>query len=150
MEQLAPPPDASLLRAIVNGHQPDLAIYEEFYRQVHQNPEISGMESNTAALVAQHLKRLNFEVYTGIGGYGVAAVFDNGEGKTILMRAELDALPILEETDLPYKSTKTMTDRYGNKRPIMHACGHDMNMATLLGASALLRAAANWRRTSNG
>ncbi|KAI1756794.1 hypothetical protein F4782DRAFT_526469 [Xylaria castorea] len=140
--------DISLLRSIVNDYRPDLATYEEFYRQVHQDPEISGMESDTAALVAQHLRRLDFEVHTGIGGHGVAAVFHNGQGKTILMRAELDALPILEETDLSYKSTKRMIDRYGNDRPVMHACGHDMNMATLLGASALLKAAAhNWSGT---
>lgn len=106
------------------------------------------MESKTATLVAQHLRGLGFEVYTDIGGNGVAAVFHNGPGKTVLMRAELDALPILEETDLPYKSTKNMIDRYGNERPIMHACGHDMNMATLLGASALLKAAAQtWSGT---
>ncbi|KAI6087475.1 hypothetical protein F4821DRAFT_235868 [Hypoxylon rubiginosum] len=129
------------LRHIVNQYRPELDTYEEFYRQVHQDPEISGMESNTAMLVANHLKLLGFEVHTGIGGHGVAAVLKNGRGKTILMRAELDALPILEQTEVPYKSTKRMIDRYGNERPVMHACGHDMNMATLLGASALLMAA---------
>ncbi|KAI0857671.1 hypothetical protein F4860DRAFT_336894 [Xylaria cubensis] len=148
MEQPSLHSDISLLRSIVDGYRPDLVTYEEFYRQVHQNPEISGMESDTAALVARHLRRLGFEVHTDIGGHGVAAVFHNGQGETILMRAELDALPILEETDLSYKSTKRMIDRYGNERPIMHACGHDMNMATLLGACALLKAAAHkWSGT---
>ncbi|KAI0097556.1 hypothetical protein GGR51DRAFT_540697 [Nemania sp. FL0031] len=148
MEQSVSPPDVSSPQDIVNEHRPDLAAYEEFYRQVHKDPEISGMESKTAALVVYHLKALDFKVHTGIGGHGVAAVFHNGQGKTILMRAELDALPILEQTNLPYKSTKRMIDRYGNERPIMHACGHDMNMASLLGASAILKASAKkWKGT---
>ncbi|KAI1122332.1 hypothetical protein F5Y10DRAFT_287272 [Nemania abortiva] len=148
MEHSSASPNVITLRSIVDDYRPHLVTYEEFYRQVHRDPEISAMESKTAALVAQHLTRLGFEVHTGIGGHGVAAVLHNGQGKTILMRAELDALPILEETDLPYKSTKRMIDRYGNERPIMHACGHDMNMATLLAASDLLKAAANkWSGT---
>lgn len=146
--EVLPVPDGDLLRAIVDSFRPDLAIYETFYRTVHQNPEISGMESQTASLVTDHLMDLGFKVYTGIGGHGVAGVFANGDGKTILMRAELDALPILEQTALPYKSTKRMIDRYGNERPVMHACGHDMNMAALLGAAALLKSAADkWSGT---
>ncbi|GAW19495.1 hypothetical protein ANO14919_089820 [Xylariales sp. No.14919] len=148
VDQLSHRPNVDVLRSIVDKYRPDLAVYEGFYRQVHQDPEVSGMELNTAAVVARHLRKLEFEVHTGIGGHGVAAVFHNGQGKTILMRAELDALPILEETDLPYKSTKRMVDRYGNERPVMHACGHDMNMASLLGTSALLKAAARkWSGT---
>jgi amidohydrolase len=80
-------------------------------------------------------------VTTNIGGHGVVGILRNGPGKTILIRAELDALPILEQSDVPYKSTKRMVDRYGNERPVMHACGHDMKTAELLGASALLKAA---------
>jgi amidohydrolase len=122
--------------------------YEDFYRTVHHHPEISGMETQTAALVAEHLSRLGFRVHEGIGGHGVAGVFENGDGNVILMRAELDALPILEETTLTYKSAKRMTDRYGNERPVMHACGHDMNMATLLGSAALLKSSAEkWSGT---
>jgi len=130
-----------MLGEIINQFRPDLAKYEKFYRHVHQNPEISGLEAETATLVASHLQNLGFEVYTNIGGHGVVGVLKNGPGKTVLIRAELDALPILEETNVPYKSTKRMIDRYGNERPIMHACGHDMNMAALLGASELLQAA---------
>lgn len=115
---------------------------------MHQNPEISGLESDTARLVANHLRALDFEVHTDIGGYGVVGVLKNGPGKTILIRAELDALPILEQTGVPHKSTKRMIDRYGNERPVMHACGHDMNMAALLGASRLLKDAQNrWSGT---
>jgi amidohydrolase len=148
MEPSSSGPDIGRLQSIIHGYRPDMGPYEDFYRQVHQDPEISGMESNTAAIVVKHLKQLGFEVHSGIGGHGVAAVFKNGPGKTILMRAELDALPILEKTDVSYRSTKRMMDRYGNERPVMHACGHDMNMATLLGASALLMAAAEkWSGT---
>ncbi|KAI0182241.1 hypothetical protein EV127DRAFT_458260 [Xylaria flabelliformis] len=140
MEQPSLHSDISLLRSIVDGYRPDLATYEEFYRQVHQNPKISG--------VAQHLRRLGFEVHTGIGAMVWPQYSTTAQGKTIQMGAELDALPILEEADLSYKSTERMINRYGNECPIMHACGHDMNVATLLGASALLEAAAHkWSGT---
>ncbi|PSN70427.1 metal-dependent amidase/aminoacylase/carboxypeptidase [Corynespora cassiicola Philippines] len=129
------------VEAILDELRPNLTEYEEFYRHVHQNLEISGLESETAKLAASHLRRLHFDVHTNIGGHGVVGVLRNGPRKTILIRAELDAFPIKEQTTVPYKSTKRMVDRYGNERPIMHACGHDMNMAALLRASALLRAA---------
>ncbi|KAK4187645.1 hypothetical protein QBC35DRAFT_498217 [Podospora australis] len=119
-----------------------------FYRDVHQHPGISAMEERTAEKVAAHLQRLGYAVHTGVGGHGVVGVFDNGLGKTILMRAELDALPLLEETGLPYQSKRRMIDHYGNERPVMHACGHDMNMATLLAAADLLKSAADqWKGT---
>ena len=116
---------------------------------MHQNPELSGVETQTGALVATRLKELrDFEVHTGIGGHGFVGVFENGPGKKILIRAELDALPTLEQTKLPYASEKRMIDRYGNERPVMHACGHDMNMAALLAAAATLKASkAHWSGT---
>lgn len=138
----------SALVPIIKQYRPDLARYADFYQNVHQNPEISGLEAETAILVASQLRDLDFEVTTNIGGHGVVGIFRNGPGKTVLIRAELDALPIQEQTDVPYKSTKRMVDRYGNERPIMHACGHDMNMAALLGASELLKAAeSQWSGT---
>lgn len=138
----------SALVPIIKQYRPDLARYADFYRNVHQNPEISGLEAETAILVASQLRDLDFEVTTNIGDHGVVGIFRNGPGKTVLIRAELDALPIQEQTDVPYKSTKRMVDRYGNERPIMHACGHDMNMAALLGASELLKAAeSQWSGT---
>ncbi|KAM0424836.1 hypothetical protein ACHAPT_009892 [Fusarium lateritium] len=141
-------PDADLLRSIIESHRPDLSVYADFYRKVHEDPEISGMEVQTAETVSFHLEKLGYQVHKNIGGHGVAGVFHNGPGKTVLMRAELDALPILEQTNVPYRSRKRMVDRYGNERPIMHACGHDMNMATLLAAAALLHASANkWAGT---
>ncbi|KAK3364324.1 hypothetical protein B0T25DRAFT_61132 [Lasiosphaeria hispida] len=140
--------DPHLLRDIVDSHRPHLGQYADFYRHVHQHPEIAAMEVETADKVIAHLNRLGYTVHSGIGGYGLVGVFRNGPGKTILMRAELDALLILEQTTVPYRSERRMVDRYGNERPVMHACGHDMNMATLLAAADLLKAAAQrWKGT---
>jgi metal-dependent amidase/aminoacylase/carboxypeptidase family protein len=103
--------DVEALCSIVETHRPDLNVYAEFYRHVHQEPKISGMEAYTARIVAQNLSRIGCEVQTGVGGHGVVGVLRNGGGKTILMRAELDALPIHEQTDIPYRSDKRMIDR---------------------------------------
>lgn len=141
-------PEAAFLRDVIEGHRPNLTQYADFYRDVHRHPEVAAMEKETAEKVAAHLTRLGFTVHSGIGGHGVVGVFRNGVGKTILMRAELDALPILEQTSVPYRSERRMVDRYGNERPTMHACGHDMNMAALLAAVDLLKAAAHrWKGT---
>lgn len=131
----------AFLASIVKTHRPDLTAYEEFYRNIHQFPEISGLERDTGLAVATHLHRLGFEVYANVGVHGVVGVFRNGPGKNVLIRAEMDALPIREQTGLSYQSNKTMIDRYGQSRPVMHACGHDMHMAALLAASDLLQAA---------
>ncbi|PGG97320.1 hypothetical protein AJ79_09251 [Helicocarpus griseus UAMH5409] len=136
------PDDPCVLKLshLVANSRPDLTIYEKLYRRVHQAPELSGIERYTAAIVASHLESLGgFTVHSNIGGHGVVGVFANGAGKTVLIRAELDALPIKEQTDLPYASRKQMIDRYGNERPVIHACGHDMNMAALLAAAATLK-----------
>lgn len=142
-------PDGTLLQSIVDTHQPDFPLYADFYRDVHRHPEISAMEEDTAKKVAAHLERLGYTVHTGIGGHGVVGVLQNGPGgKTILMRAELDALPIQEQTDLPYRSQHRMLDRYGHERPVMHACGHDMNMAALLAVADMLKSSsAKWAGT---
>ncbi|KAL1874474.1 hypothetical protein Daus18300_003492 [Diaporthe australafricana] len=146
--EILPVPDGDLLRTIVDTFRPALLNYERIYRIMHSNPEVSGMESQTAFTVAGILQKLGLEVYKGIGGHGVAGVFRNGDGKKILMRAELNAMPILEQTALPYKSTKRMIDKHGNERPVMHAHGHDMHMAALLGAVVLLKSAAEkWSGT---
>ncbi|KAK0721256.1 hypothetical protein B0T21DRAFT_49727 [Apiosordaria backusii] len=143
-----PIPHPELLRAVIESHRPDIGPYADFYRHIHQHPEISGKEIKTSELVASHLRGLGYTVHSGIGGYGVVGVLENGPGKVILMRAELDALPILEQTSVPYRSEHRMIDRYGNERPVMHACGHDMNMAALLMASSLLKAASQrWTGT---
>ncbi|MGW6770207.1 amidohydrolase [Streptomyces sp. NPDC055037] len=111
------------------------------YRDLHQHPELSFQEHRTAGLVAEALTELGWRVHTGIGGTGVAAVLDNGEGPVVMLRADMDALPVAEETGLAYASTVRATDAAGQDVPVMHACGHDMHTACLLGAAELLSAA---------
>ncbi|KAH6856372.1 hypothetical protein B0I37DRAFT_333707 [Chaetomium sp. MPI-CAGE-AT-0009] len=137
-------PNSALVRDMVESYRPQLWEYADFYRDVHRRAELAGMEKETAEKVIAHLTELDFTVHSGIGGHGVAGVLKNGTGKTILMRAELYALPILEETNVPYRSERRRLDRYYVERPTMHACGHDMNMAALLAAAGLLRNAAEF------
>lgn len=125
---------------------------EEYYRPVyidlHQNPELSLMEVKTAAKMAGQLKNLGFEVTTGIGGNGVVGIFRNGPGKTIMLRTDMDALPVMENTGLPYASTIVMKDAKGNENPVMHACGHDLHMTTWLGTlSTLISLKKEWKGT---
>lgn len=127
----------------------DLAPYEDLYKYFHAHPELSRQEQTTSETLAAHLARLNvYELHTHIGGYGLAGVFRNGTGKTVLLRADMDALPVKELTGLPYASTATMRDADGTVKPVMHACGHDMHITCLLAAAetlAQLRHA--WRGT---
>ena len=111
---------------------------EEFYRDLHQHPELSHHEHRTAARVAERLRAIGFSVHEGIGGTGVVAVLGNGDGPTVLLRADMDALPVKEATGLPYASTTTATDAAGGEVPVMHACGHDVHVTCLLGAAQLL------------
>jgi hippurate hydrolase len=111
---------------------------EEFYRFLHEHPELSHQEHRTAAAVADRLRRSGFEVHERMGGTGVVGVLRNGDGPTVLLRADMDALPVREATGLPYASTATGTDGDGNDVPVMHACGHDVHVACLLGAARLL------------
>ncbi|KAL5365143.1 hypothetical protein BJX96DRAFT_181410 [Aspergillus floccosus] len=127
----------------------NLAPYEDLYKYFHAHPELSRQEKSTSETLAAHLARLNvYELHTHIGGYGLAGVFRNGAGKTVLLRADMDALPVKELTNLPYASTATMRDADGTLKPVMHACGHDMHITCLLAAAetlAQLRHA--WRGT---
>lgn len=117
----------------------DLSPYEDLYRYFHAHPELSRQEKSTSEKVAAHLAQLKaYELHTHIGGYGLAGVFRNGAGKTVLLRADMDALPVQELTGLPYASTVTMRDADGNERPVMHACGHDMHTTCLLAAAETL------------
>ena len=110
----------------------------DLYKWLHQHPELSFREHNTAAEVAKRLRRFGFDVVEGIGGTGLIGTLRNGPGASVLMRAELDALPIAEQTGLPYASHVEDTDEQGQKVGVAHACGHDMHMTCLLGAAALL------------
>lgn len=111
----------SHLSAILEAYRPDLEPYRDIYRHLHSEPELSNQECNTASFVSNHLTRLGYEVIVGIGGTGVAGVLRNGNGRTILLRSELDALPVLEETGLPYASKKCMKDESGKSVPVMQA-----------------------------
>lgn len=110
----------------------------DIYRDLHANPELSYQEHRTAGIVADFLTKLGFEVHTGIGGTGVVGLLRNGDGPTVALRADMDALPVAEETGLPYASSVVATDIDGTTTPVMHACGHDMHVTCLLGASAAL------------
>jgi len=124
---------------------PDL---EDLYKDIHSHPELSMQEKRTAALAAERLRAAGFEVTTGVGITGVVGVLRNGDGPTVMLRADMDALPVEEATDLPYASKATATDREGNVVPVSHMCGHDMHVTWLVGAAALLaRARAAWRGT---
>ncbi|KAF7585958.1 hypothetical protein BBP40_009767 [Aspergillus hancockii] len=117
----------------------DLTPYEDLYKHFHSHPELSLQEKSTSEKVAAHLSELNaYEIHTNIGGYGLAAVLRNGSGKTVLLRADMDALPVKELTGLPYASSVTMRDSDGTEKPVMHACGHDMHMTCLLAAAETL------------
>jgi hypothetical protein len=116
-----------------------LSRYEELYKYFHSNPELSSLEEKTAATVADWLRTFDtFEIYTNIGGHGLAAVFKNGPGQTIMLRADMDALPVEELTELPYASTKKMLDINGQEKHVMHACGHDMHMTCLLAGEPMV------------
>jgi len=118
------------------------------YADLHKNPELSEMETRTSAKMAEELKKAGFEVTTGIGKNGVVGVFRNGKGRTIMLRTDMDALPVKENTGLPFASSVIMKDRNGNDFPVMHACGHDLHMATWLGTlKTLVALKGDWKGT---
>lgn len=108
------------------------------YRDLHRHPELSFQEQRTAAIVSETLTELGLEVTTGIGRTGVVGVLANGDGPTVLLRADMDGLPVLEATGLPYASEATSIDHEGHQVPVMHACGHDVHVTCLLGAAERL------------
>lgn len=108
------------------------------YRDLHAHPELSFREHRTAGVVSDVLERFGLAVTTGIGGTGVVGVLENGDGPTVLLRADMDALPVEEATGLTYASTARGTDPDGNDVPVMHACGHDVHVTCLLGATERL------------
>lgn len=111
---------------------------EELYRDLHRQPELSHQEHRTAGLVAGRLRDAGYEVHERIGRTGVVGVLANGDGPVVLLRADMDALPVREATGLPYASEVTARDGDGDEVPVMHACGHDMHVACLAGAAQLL------------
>lgn len=126
---------ANELRDDLAADMPELM---ELYRDLHANPELSFQEHRTAALLAARARALGFEVTEGVGQTGVVAVMRNGDGPTVLLRADMDALPVVEQTGLPFASTKVGTPASGVETGIMHACGHDTHMTAWVAAAQLL------------
>lgn len=108
------------------------------YKQIHAQPELAFQEEKTAARLAKELRGAGFAVTEKVGGTGVVGVFKNGNGPTILVRADMDALPIVEQTGLAYASKMRLRDRDGLDVGVMHACGHDMNVASLVGTARVM------------
>jgi amidohydrolase len=114
---------------------------QPLYKHFHANPELSLMENNTAARMAKELTAAGFDVTTGVGGTGVVAIMQNGEGPLVLMRADMDGLPVQEKSGLSYASTATQVDPItGNEVPVMHACGHDVHITSLVGSALQMQA----------
>lgn len=118
----------------------------ETYKTLHRSPELSKREKNTAAFLTERLKKLGFEVTTDLGGHGLVGRLTRGKGQKILVRTDMDALPVTEQTGLKYHSR--VTDTYqGKETGVMHACGHDMHMAVWLGVAETLAKHATWNGT---
>jgi len=141
------------LTAQVDGQLPPLV---RIYKKIHAAPELSHHEENTSALLAGELRSSGYTVWDHVGkypngrwpGYGVVAVLKNGKGPTVLVRADMDALPVEEQTGLPYASHVRAADDSGTEVPVMHACGHDIHVTVLIGTARMLAALKNrWRGT---
>ena len=121
---------------------------EALYKDLHAHPELSMKETRTAKIAAERLRDSGFEVTERVGETGVVGILRNGDGPVVMLRADMDALPVKEATGLDYASTATVSDEDGKMTPVMHACGHDMHVTWLVGAAALLaRSRAAWRGT---
>ncbi|HYL06073.1 MAG TPA: amidohydrolase [Thermoanaerobaculia bacterium] len=141
----AAPAGGSAGTAAAADLDPDLVA---LYIDLHRNPELSLHEQKTAAKLAERLRRLGFEVTVGVGGTGVVGVLRNGAGPTVMLRTELDALPVEEKTGLPYASTVKARNDAGLEVPVMHACGHDVHMTVWAGTAArMAQARTSWHGT---
>ena len=127
------------------AHAEDL---NKLYRYLHANPELSLMETKTASLLAGKLKDMGFEVTEKVGGTGVVAVMKNGDGPTVMIRADMDGLPVKEQTGVSFASKTITPNRDGVEKPSMHACGHDIHMTVLIGtAEHMVANKADWSGT---
>jgi hippurate hydrolase len=133
------------LRQTIRQDMPNLL---EIYRDFHSHPELSMQETRSAARLAEEARRLGFKVTTGVGGTGVVAVLENGPGPVVMLRADMDALPVEEQTGLPYASRVRATSSAGVESGVMHACGHDTHMTAWMGTARRLVALKNqWSGT---
>ncbi|HLX27737.1 MAG TPA: M20 family metallopeptidase [Casimicrobiaceae bacterium] len=121
---------------------------EALYKDIHSHPELSMQETRTAGIAADWLRKAGYEVTTGVGKTGVVGLLRNGEGPTVMLRADMDALPVAEDTGLSYASKAMAKDAEGKDVPVGHMCGHDMHVTWLAGATALLAQTRNvWKGT---
>jgi hippurate hydrolase len=128
----------SSAQEILAGYDGLQAAQEAFYKDLHQHPELSHQEQRTAQRVAGQLQQYGCTVQAGIGGTGVVGMLSNGGGPAVLLRADMDALPVKEDTGADYASTATAQDADGNEVPVAHACGHDIHVSCLLGMTKLM------------
>jgi amidohydrolase len=144
-------PNSITPNSITPGSQEVDAIYpaaHDFYLDLHEHPELSSHETQTAAKLAERLRSLGYDVTEHVGGTGIVAILKNGAGPTVMLRTELDALPVEEKTGLPYASKVHSKDDGGHEVPVMHACGHDLHMAALFAtASIMARSKETWHGT---
>ena len=120
----------------------------EIYRQFHLHPELSSQETETAGHIAELWKEAGAEVHTGVGGTGVVGLIRNGSGPTLMLRTDLDALPVVENTGLAYASKVRVPNKDGGTTGVMHACGHDIHMTSLVGVARFLTShKADWAGT---
>jgi hippurate hydrolase len=132
--------------ALPEGLRDLLPELEDLYKDIHAHPELSLQETRTAGLAAERLRAAGYDVTTGVGKTGVVGLLRNGDGPTVMLRADMDALPVEEATGVPYASKVTATDDQGKTVPVMHACGHDMHVTWLVGAATLLaQCRAEWK-----
>jgi amidohydrolase len=137
------------LKNFVQAHiQNNYEYLEAFYEDLHSHPEVSFSEKETSKKIAHELTNLGFEVTQNIGGYGVVGILHNGHGPTIMLRTDMDALPVKEQTGLSYASKVFIKDNTGQEVGVMHACGHDMHMSIFVGTARVLKEMKpNWQGT---
>ena len=150
LSEIRPTSSRSSVTQLINMHRPDPSYYHDLYRKIHQDPELGLQEHETANRVAGCIQRFSgMHVKPAIGGHGLVGILQNGIGPKVLLRAELDALPVMEQTGWDFASVKRMTDlNDGVTKPVMHACGHDLHMvALLLAIETLCACREHWQGT---
>ncbi|HKP56879.1 MAG TPA: M20 family metallopeptidase [Polyangiales bacterium] len=140
---------SSLIHALNSSFEQIAPELLEIYRDLHRHPELSMQEHRTAGIAADYLEKLGYAVTRAVGVTGVVGLLQNGDGPTVMLRADMDALPMAEDTGLAYASTATTTDADGRPVSVAHSCGHDLHVAWLLGAARVLaESRASWRGTA--
>ncbi len=138
----------SIIEVISRQIEMNVDHYQSLYKHLHQHPELSFQEFATSDRMAEELGKLNFQITRNFGGTGIVGIFENGDGPVIMLRTDMDALPIEEKTGLPYASKVTMKNEAGEEVPVMHACGHDIHMTVWVGtANTLVALKDYWKGT---